>query len=155
MGHSAHPREPRGGAGSLGSHCSALGSRVVWNPILALGSLSAASCGVRSSPARSLYYGKVISHTPTMPCYRSPARSGSPARSAIIREVVTLTEVQRLSRRLTTAEARASELRAERDAAIVAAHSKGESPRLIALAAGLSEQAVFKILRAAKRKGVR
>ena len=65
---------------------------------------------------------------------------------------MTLTEVQRLSRRLTTAEAKASKLRAERDAAIVAAHAKGESPSLIALAAGLSEQAVFTILRAANRK---
>ena len=46
-----------------------------------------------------------------------------------------------------------SKLRAERDAAIVDTHGKGESPSLIALAAGLSEQAVFKILRAAKKKG--
>lgn len=75
--------------------------------------------------------------------------------SAIIPKVATLTEVQRLSRRLATAEARASKLRAERDAAMVATHHRGESPSLIALAAGLSEQAVFKILRAAKRKGAR
>ena len=66
-----------------------------------------------------------------------------------------MTEVQRLSRRLGTAEARTNKLRAERDAAIVAARTKGESPSLIALVTGLSEQAVFKILRAAKKKGAR
>jgi hypothetical protein len=61
--------------------------------------------------------------------------------------VATLTEVQRIARRLKAAETRADTIRAERDAAIVSAHAAGESPSLIAMAAGLSEQAVFKILR--------
>ena len=64
--------------------------------------------------------------------------------------MATLTEVQRIARRLAAAEARADQLRAERDGMIVAAHARGESPSLIAVAAGLSEQAVFKILRRAK-----
>jgi hypothetical protein len=64
-----------------------------------------------------------------------------------------LTEVQQIARRLKAAETRADKIRAERDAAIVAAHSAGESPSLIAFAAGLSEQGVFKILRAAREKG--
>jgi hypothetical protein len=79
-------------------------------------------------------------------------RYSTPARSEIISEVSTLTEVQRIARRLASAEARADKLRADRDAAIVAAHARGESPSLIAVAAGLSEQGVFKILRAAKQK---
>ena len=69
--------------------------------------------------------------------------------------MATLTEVQRLARRLVSAEARTDKLRAERDDAIVAAHQRGESPSLIAVAAGLPEQGVFKILRAAREKGAR
>lgn len=64
----------------------------------------------------------------------------------------TLTEIQRISRRLATAEARAGKIRAERDAAIVAAHAGGESPKLIAVAAGISEMTVYKILRQARSK---
>ncbi len=66
-----------------------------------------------------------------------------------------MTEIQRIARRLTSAEDRVSKIREARDAAIVAAHQRGESPSLIAIAAGLSEQGVFKILRAAKEKGAR
>jgi DNA-binding CsgD family transcriptional regulator len=62
----------------------------------------------------------------------------------------TLTEIQRISRRLASAEARTEKIRAERDAAIVAAHAGGESPKLIAVAAGISEMTVFKILRQAR-----
>jgi hypothetical protein len=61
--------------------------------------------------------------------------------------VTTLTEIQRLSRRLATAQARADQIREERDTAILAAHERGESAALIANAAGLSEPSVFKILR--------
>jgi DNA-binding CsgD family transcriptional regulator len=60
----------------------------------------------------------------------------------------TLTEIQRISRRLASAEARTDKIRAERDAAIVAAHAGGESPKLIAVAAGISEMTVYKVLRA-------
>jgi hypothetical protein len=66
--------------------------------------------------------------------------------------VATLTEIQRIARRLSAAEGRADRIRAERDAAIVDAHKRGESPSLIANAAGISDQAVFKILRAARRR---
>jgi len=65
--------------------------------------------------------------------------------------VATLTEIRRIARRLASAEARADKIRAERDTAIVAAHARGESPSLIAVAADLSEPAVFKILRAARK----
>jgi DNA-binding CsgD family transcriptional regulator len=64
----------------------------------------------------------------------------------------TLTEIQRISRRLASAEARTDKIRAERDAGIVAAHAGGESPKLIAVAAGISEMTVFKILRQARAK---
>jgi hypothetical protein len=76
-----------------------------------------------------------------------------PGRSERIPEVATLTEVQRIARRLKAAETRADKIRAERDAAIVSAHAAGESPSLIAIAAALSEQAVFKILRARRERG--
>jgi DNA-binding CsgD family transcriptional regulator len=62
----------------------------------------------------------------------------------------TLTEIQRIARRLASAESRTDKIRAERDAAIVAAHAGGESPKLIAIAAGISEMTVFKILRQAR-----
>lgn len=82
--------------------------------------------------------------------YREKATSH---RGAILRKVPpTLTEIQRISRRLATAEERATKIRAERDAAIAAAHAGGESPKLIAVAAGISEMTVFKILRAARTK---
>lgn len=64
----------------------------------------------------------------------------------------TLTEIQRIARRLTSAEARADKIRAERDGAIVAAHGGGESPKLIANAAGISEMTVFKILRQGRER---
>ena len=51
-----------------------------------------------------------------------------------LRRVPNLTEIQRISRRLAAAEVRAGKIRAERDAAIVAAHGDGESPKLIAVA---------------------
>jgi len=63
-----------------------------------------------------------------------------------------LTEIQRISRRLAAAETRTDKIRAERDAAIVAAHAGGEGPKLIAVAAGISEMTVFKILRQARAK---
>ena len=63
-----------------------------------------------------------------------------------------MTEIQRISRRLASADARADKVRAERDAAIVAAHKGGESPKLIAVAAGLSEMTVFKILRRGRER---
>jgi hypothetical protein len=77
---------------------------------------------------------------------------GTPGRLERIPEVATLTEVQRIARRLKAAETRTDKIRAERDTAIVSAHAAGESPSLIAIVAGLSEQAVFKILRA-RREG--
>ena len=64
----------------------------------------------------------------------------------------TLTEIQRISRRLASAEARTDKIRAERDEAMVAAHAGGESPKLIAVAAGISEMTVFKILRQARAR---
>lgn len=61
-----------------------------------------------------------------------------------------MTELVRAARRARQAQDRASKALEERDALIVELHRQGESPRLIAEAAGLSENQVFKILRAAR-----
>jgi hypothetical protein len=65
--------------------------------------------------------------------------------------VATVTEIMKLARRLAQAEDRVDAMRSERDRLIVEAHARGESPKLLATAAGVSEQQVFKILRAAKK----
>lgn len=64
--------------------------------------------------------------------------------------VATVTEIRRIARRLERAKERVGEIQAERDRLIVEAHAQGESPRLLATIAGVSEQTVFKILRAAR-----
>ena len=67
--------------------------------------------------------------------------------------MATVTEIMKLARRLAQAEDQVETLRSERDRLIVEAHAQGESPKVLATAGAISEQQVFKILRAAK-KGV-
>jgi hypothetical protein len=64
-----------------------------------------------------------------------------------------MTELVRAARRAKTAHDRASRALEQRDALIVALHRQGESPKLLADAAGLSENQIFKIVRAAKKGG--
>jgi hypothetical protein len=64
--------------------------------------------------------------------------------------MATVTEILALARSLARAEARTDEIRRQRDAAIVAAHRRGESPRVLAEAAGISQQRLFAILHAAR-----
>jgi hypothetical protein len=61
-----------------------------------------------------------------------------------------MTELVRAARRARKVQERASQALEERDALIVALHRQGESPKLLAEAVGLSENQVFKIIRAAK-----
>jgi len=63
-----------------------------------------------------------------------------------------MTELVRAARRAKTAQERAAQALEQRDALIVALHRQGESPKLMAEAVGLSENQIFKILRA-KREG--
>ena len=66
--------------------------------------------------------------------------------------VATVTELVRAARRAKQAQDRARHALEERDSLIVALHRQGESPKLMATAVGLSENQIFKVLRAAKRK---
>jgi Mor family transcriptional regulator len=61
-----------------------------------------------------------------------------------------VTEIVRASRRAKRASAKARQAIAERDALIVEAHGQGESPKVLAQAADLSENQIFKIVRAAR-----
>jgi DNA-binding NarL/FixJ family response regulator len=61
-----------------------------------------------------------------------------------------MTELVRAARRAKQAQERASQALEQRDALIVELHRQGESPKLIAQAAGISENQVFKIIRAAR-----
>jgi hypothetical protein len=61
-----------------------------------------------------------------------------------------MTELVRAARRAKAAQDRASQALDERDALIVALHRQGESPKLLAEAASLSENQIFKILRTRK-----
>ena len=61
-----------------------------------------------------------------------------------------MTELIRAAQRAERAAKRAREARAERDSLIVQLHEQGESPKVLAEAIGLSENQVFKILRAAR-----
>jgi Mor family transcriptional regulator len=62
-----------------------------------------------------------------------------------------VTEIVRASRRARRATEKAREAIAERDALIVQAHKQGESPKVLAQAAELSENQLFKIVRAARK----
>ena len=61
-----------------------------------------------------------------------------------------MTELVRAARRARQAQERAGKALEQRDALIVALHRQGESPKLLADAVGLSENQVFKIVRAAR-----
>jgi DNA-binding CsgD family transcriptional regulator len=61
-----------------------------------------------------------------------------------------MTELVRAAGRTKQAQQRATQALEQRDALIVALHRQGESPKLLADAAGLSENQIFKIIRAAR-----
>jgi hypothetical protein len=63
-----------------------------------------------------------------------------------------MTEMIRAARRAERAAERAKIARAKRDELIVLLHKQGESPKLLAEAIGLSENQVFKILRARRKE---
>jgi hypothetical protein len=63
-----------------------------------------------------------------------------------------MTELVRAARRAKQAQTRAAQALEQRDALIAALHRQGESPKLMADAAGLSENQIFKILRT-RREG--
>jgi transposase len=64
-----------------------------------------------------------------------------------------MTELVREARRAKQASERAKKALEVRDALIVQLHRAGESPKLLAEAAGLSENQIFKIVRAGRGKG--
>ena len=64
-----------------------------------------------------------------------------------------MTELVRAARRAKEAHERAAKALEQRDALIFALHRQGESPKLLAQTVGLSENQVFKIVRA--RRGGR
>jgi hypothetical protein len=66
--------------------------------------------------------------------------------------VATMTELVRAAKRAKQAQGRAAQALEQRDAVIVALHRQGESPKLLADAAGLSQNQIFKIVRA-RREG--
>jgi hypothetical protein len=63
-----------------------------------------------------------------------------------------MTELVRAARRAKQAQDRAAKALEQRDELIVALHRQGESPKLLAEAVGLSENQIFKIVRA-RREG--
>ena len=63
-----------------------------------------------------------------------------------------MTELIRVARQAERAAEKTRIVRAKRDELIVELHRQGESPKLLAEAIGLSENQVFKILRA-RREG--
>jgi Mor family transcriptional regulator len=64
--------------------------------------------------------------------------------------MATVTEIVRASRRARRATEKTREASAERDQLIAEAHKQGESPKVLAQAAELSENQIFKIVRAAR-----
>jgi hypothetical protein len=62
-----------------------------------------------------------------------------------------MTELVRAARSAKQAQQRATYALEQRDALIVALHRQGESPKLLADAAGLSENQIFKVVRAARQ----
>jgi hypothetical protein len=62
-----------------------------------------------------------------------------------------MTELVQTARRAKRAQERTSQALGERDALIVALHRQGESPKLLAQAVGLSENQIFKIIRASRK----
>jgi hypothetical protein len=68
-----------------------------------------------------------------------------------IRRVATMTELIRAAREADRASERARIARAKRDELIVQLHTQGESPKLLAEAIGLSENQIFKIVRALRK----
>ncbi len=63
-----------------------------------------------------------------------------------------MTELIRAARQAERAAERARTARAKRDELIVELHKQGESPKLLSEAIGLSENQVFKILRARREE---
>jgi hypothetical protein len=63
-----------------------------------------------------------------------------------------MTELVRVAGRAKKAQIRAAQALDERDVLIAALHRRGESPKLLAEAVGLSENQIFKIIRA-RREG--
>jgi transposase len=63
-----------------------------------------------------------------------------------------MTELVRTARRARQAQERAARALDERDALVAALHRQGESPKLLAEVVGLSENQIFKIIRA-RREG--
>ena len=61
-----------------------------------------------------------------------------------------MTELVRAARRARRAQEQAAKALEERDRLIVSLHGRGESPKLLAETVGLSENQVFKIIRAAR-----
>jgi hypothetical protein len=61
-----------------------------------------------------------------------------------------MTELVRAARRAKQAQERATQALEKRDALIAALHRQGESPKILAAAVGLSENQIFKILRAGR-----
>jgi Mor family transcriptional regulator len=62
-----------------------------------------------------------------------------------------MTELVQAARRAKQAQERTSQALEQRDALIVALHRQGESPKLLAQAVGLSENQIFKIIRASRK----
>jgi hypothetical protein len=62
-----------------------------------------------------------------------------------------MTELVRAARRAKQAHERAAKALKQRDTLIVALHRQGESPKLLAQTVGLSENQIFKIVRASRR----
>jgi hypothetical protein len=63
-----------------------------------------------------------------------------------------MTELVRAARRAKQAQERAAKALEQRDSVIAALHRQGESPKLLADAAGLSENQIFKIIRARRQR---
>jgi Mor family transcriptional regulator len=62
-----------------------------------------------------------------------------------------MTELLRGARRAKQAQERAAKALEQRNALIVALHRQGESPKLLAQTVGLSENQIFKVIRASRK----
>jgi hypothetical protein len=62
-----------------------------------------------------------------------------------------MTELVRAARRAKRAQEGAADALEERDRLIVVLHQQGESPKFLAEAVGLSENQIFKIVRASRK----
>jgi hypothetical protein len=102
--------------------------------------------GSRAYLIQILIYGKVKQGS-----YCNPKESVTDE-SGTIQRVATMTELIRAARQTERAAERASIARAKRDDLVVELHKRGESPKLLAEAIGLSENQIFKILRARREE---